>query len=83
MLGLNNINNKRFGIEFYKCPVGFWPKLVVIPGDRGKAQVNMGFFGLGGTTVVYLPKEFELTINEGTEVIAGQTIVGRTTEGQS
>ncbi len=80
VLGMSCSNAASFGIEFYKCPFGFWPKLIIIPGDRGKAQVNMGFFGMGGTTVVYLPSEYEVTAKEGMTVIAGQTILARTTE---
>ena len=79
-MGMSCAHSNSFGIDFYKCPLGFWPKILTIPGDRGKAQVNMGFFGLGGTTVLYLPAEYEVTVNVGTEVIAGQTILARSTE---
>lgn len=79
-LGMSSSHSSPFGIDFYKCPTGFWPKILTIPGDRGKAQVNMGFFGLGGTTVLNLPAEYEITVKEGSEVIAGQTIIARATE---
>ncbi len=79
-IGMKCDHSNSFGIDFYKCPLGFWPKILTIPGDRGRAQVNMGFFGLGGTTVLYLPSVYEVTVKEGSEVIAGQTIIARTTE---
>lgn len=67
----------EFGLEFYKCPTGLWPSLRVIPGDRGKAQVNFGFFGLGGTTILYLPSSYEIIVKESLQTVAGQTIIGR------
>jgi hypothetical protein len=68
-------NGDSYYIESVKCPTGLWPKVRVIPGDRGKAQVNFGFFGLGGTTVLYLPQNYEILVKDGLEAIAGQTII--------
>lgn len=79
-LGLRGVEGGSIGIDFYKCVSGFWPKLRVIPGDKGRAQVNMGFFGLGGTTVLYLPSNYEILVKEGLDLVAGQSIVARIQE---
>lgn len=72
---LRSIDSTLYGMDFYKCPTGMWPKVRVIPGDRGKAQVNLGFFGLGGTTAMYVPGEYEVCVKEGLDLIAGQSII--------
>jgi len=74
---LEDTHRNEFGLEFYKCPTGQWPSIRVIPGDRGKAQVNFGFFGLGGTTILYLPSSYEIIVKESLQTVAGQTIIGR------
>jgi len=74
-LGMRCVNNIAIGIDFYKCLMGMWPRVRVIPGDKGKAQVNLGFFGLGGTTVLYLPENYEILVKEGLDIVAGQAIV--------
>lgn len=75
-IALRSIDSTLYGLDFYKCPLGLWPKVRVIPGDRGKAQVNLGFFGLGGTTVLYFPENYEISVKEGLDLIAGQSIIG-------
>jgi hypothetical protein len=62
-------------IHFIKRLLGFWPELIVTPGDRGARRVNIGFFPLGGTLVLYLPKKYEILIKNLNEVIAGETII--------
>ncbi|MCF8057967.1 MAG: hypothetical protein K9K67_01615 [Bacteriovoracaceae bacterium] len=74
-VGMRCVNDITVGLDFYKCVTGLWPKVRVIPGDKGKAQVNLGFFGLGGTTVLYLPENYEILAREGLDVVAGQAIV--------
>jgi hypothetical protein len=68
-------NGDTYHLDSLKCPAGLWPKVRVVPGDRGKAQVNFGFFGLGGTTVLYLPQNYEILVKDGLEAVAGQTIM--------
>lgn len=74
-LGLKGKKDIRTVIDFYRCPLGLWPQVRVIPGDKGKSQVNIGFFGLGGTTAIYLPSSCEILVKEGSDLIAGQTIM--------
>ena len=70
-----NNEQKEYGIQIIKCILGAWPKVRVIPGDRGRAQVNFGFFGLGGTVLLYLPSQYEILVKDGHLATAGQTIV--------
>lgn len=69
-----------YGVQLIKCPLGMWPQVRVIPGDLGRAQVNFGFFGLGGTVVFYLPPQYEILVKEGLKATAGQTIVAALNE---
>lgn len=71
------LDNKSDGIElhFQKRKLGFWPDLIVTPGDKGARRVNIGFFPLGGIVVLYLPKKYEILIKNFNEVIAGETII--------
>lgn len=79
-LGLRCVEGSQVGLDFYKCVAGMWPQVRVIPGDKGRAQVNMGFFGLGGLTVLYLPQNYEILLKEGLDLIAGQSIVANLKE---
>jgi phosphatidylserine decarboxylase len=51
------------------------PKIVVIPGDRGKQKMNFGYLPFGGEIKVYIPATLEVLINEKDEVVAGQGIL--------
>ncbi len=75
-----NGEQKEYGIQVLKCNLGMWPSVRVIPGDRGKAQVNFGFLGLGGTVLLYLPSQYEILVKDGQLTTAGQTIIAARTE---
>lgn len=70
-----NSEQKEYGIQVVKCILGSWPKVRVVPGDRGRAQVNFGFLGLGGTVLLYLPSQCEILVKNSQLAIAGQTII--------
>lgn len=72
-LALDN-RGESIGLSFYKCKLGLWPELMVMPGDRGGRRVNIGFFPFGGTVMLYLPKKYEILIKTNDEVTAGETI---------
>ncbi len=78
-----NGEQKEYGIQVIKCILGQWPKVRVIPGDRGRAQVNFGFLGLGGTVLLYLPSQYEILVKDGQLATAGQTIIAARTEENS
>ena len=69
------VSEREYGIQIIKCALGLWPQLRVIPGDRGRAQVNFGFLGLGGTVLLYLPAQYEILVKESQLTTAGQTII--------
>ena len=72
-LALNN-RGESIGLAFFKCKLGLWPELMVMPGDRGGRRVNIGYFPFGGTVMLYLPKKYEILIKINDEVNAGETI---------
>jgi phosphatidylserine decarboxylase len=72
-LALDN-RGESVGLTFYKCKVGLWPELMVMPGDRGGRRVNIGYFPFGGTVMLYLPKKYEILVKTNDEVTAGETI---------
>lgn len=78
-LRLDN-KGESVGVTFYKCILGFWPELIVMPGDRGSRRVNIGFFPLGGTVMLYLPKKYEILLQINDEVSAGESILAMVQE---
>jgi phosphatidylserine decarboxylase len=62
-------------MHFVRQFFGFWPDLIVTPGDKGARRVNIGFFPFGGTVLLYLPKKYEILIKDQNVVIAGETII--------
>ena len=73
-LALDN-RGETTGLTFFKCKVGLWPELMVMPGDRGGRRVNIGYFPFGGTVMLYLPKKYEILMKINDEVIAGESII--------
>jgi uncharacterized membrane protein len=73
-LALDN-RGETVGLTFFKCKLGLWPELMVMPGDRGGRRVNIGFFPFGGTVMLYLPKKYEILMKINDEVNAGESIL--------
>ena len=73
-LALDN-RGETIGLTFFKCKLGLWPELMVMPGDRGGRRVNIGYFPFGGTVMLYLPKKYEILLKINDEVTAGETIL--------
>ncbi len=73
-LSLDN-RGESVGMTFFKCKLGLWPELIVMPGDRGGRRVNIGYFPFGGTVMLYLPKKYEILIKSNDDVLAGETIL--------
>ena len=72
-LSLDN-RGDTVGLSFYKCKLGLWPEIIVMPGDKGGRRVNIGYFPFGGTVMLYLPKKYEILLKINDEVTAGETI---------
>jgi len=62
-------------ICFKKNIFGFFPKLFIIPGDRGKRGISMGYFPFGGTVLLYLSEKYEIIVNAGDYVSIGAPLV--------
>ena len=73
-LALDN-RGENLGLTFFKCKLGLWPELMVMPGDRGGRRVNIGYFPFGGTVMLYLPKKYEILVKTNDEVNAGESII--------
>jgi phosphatidylserine decarboxylase len=63
------------GMTLYKCRLGLWPDILVMPGDRGGRRVNIGYFPFGGTLILYLPEKYEILIKENEIINAGESII--------
>lgn len=73
-LKLDN-KGESIGLSLFKCKIGLWPELIVMPGDRGSRRVNIGYFPFGGTVILYLPKKYEILLRENDEITAGESIL--------
>ncbi|PIP93131.1 MAG: hypothetical protein COW00_04295 [Bdellovibrio sp. CG12_big_fil_rev_8_21_14_0_65_39_13] len=72
-LTLRNLVGDKIHMQFVKCTTGYWPELRVMPGDRGRSTVNIGYFPFGGTVLLYLPSSYEILVTDKQFVEAGQT----------
>jgi hypothetical protein len=68
LLKIKNKNNEIIGMEFVECVYGFFPHFYILPGDKGKALANFGYFPLGGTVLLYLPGNYEILVKENSRV---------------
>jgi phosphatidylserine decarboxylase len=66
---------ERIGLTLYKCRLGLWPDVMIMPGDRGGRRVNIGYFPFGGTLILYLPEKYEILVKIEEEINAGETIM--------
>lgn len=75
---MKNLFEDKLHMQFVKCTTGYWPELKVMPGDRGRASANIGYFPFGGTVLLYLPMNYEIMVSEQQVVQAGESpIAGR------
>lgn len=75
MLALENQKGDEIGLQLIKCTAGLWPEIKVMPGDRGKRQANIGLLPFGGTLVLYIPSKYEILVQDGQDVIAGESLI--------
>jgi len=75
MLTLKNNDHQYIGIQFLECLMGLYPRFYVLPGDRGQAKANFGYFPLGGTVLLYLPGNYEILVNENATVSPGERLI--------
>lgn len=72
---LRDKNKQEINLNFLKNIVGYLPELVVLPGDRGQRQANIGYYLFGGITNIFLPKTFKVDVSVGDKVISTETII--------
>lgn len=72
---LRDLKGDEIGLQLIKCPLGLWPEIKVMPGDRGKRQANIGLLPFGGTLVLYIPNKYEILIQVGQELMAGESLI--------
>ncbi len=52
-----------------------WPRMWMMPGDRGRIGVNIGHLPFGGKVSLYLPKNYEILVTTGDKVKAASTLI--------
>lgn len=62
-------------LGFRRRRFGLWPRLWMMPGDRGKRGANIGHFPFGGKVSLYLPENYEILISESTTIQAAVTVL--------
>ncbi len=74
-LTLQGVDLGIIRMEFIRCVIGLLPEIIVMPGDRGKEQANIGHFPFGGTLLLYLPDNYEILVEEAGKVLAGESLL--------
>lgn len=78
---LRTRTNDLIGIQFLRCFLGRWPKLAIVPGDRGRIQSRIGTLPFGGTVLLYIPENYEILVESGEDLVAGSSFVAATNAG--
>ena len=77
VLELSDKKKRVISLQFIRFVTGRLPELVILPGDRGRRQVNIGYFPYGGFVILNLPEESEIVVKEGDRLVATEAIVAR------
>ena len=62
-------------LRFIDRPNGVRPEIWMKTGDIGKAGACFGHYILGGTVLIYLPKECNILVYETERVVPGSTVI--------
>ncbi len=76
-LEIRNKNNELIGMQFVECSLGLTPHFYILPGDKGLALANFGYFPFGGTVLLYLPGNYEILVKENTKVSPKDVLIAR------
>lgn len=63
----------EIGLNFVRCLLGGSAQINLQPGDKGKLGARFGFFPWGGTALLYLPGNYEILLNTGEQIVAGES----------
>ncbi|MFG1593034.1 hypothetical protein [Halobacteriovorax sp. CON-3] len=73
---LEDSNDRKIRLFFINSFFKRDPELIVLPGDLGRRQVDIGFYPLGATVKMQVENS-ELLVAMNEKVRGGETIVGR------
>jgi hypothetical protein len=72
---LTSKSQNRSSMRFVDSPYGRRPVIWLKSGDRGRGAACFGYYPLGGTLLIYLPKNSDILVFESEQVIPGQTVI--------
>lgn len=72
-LSLGRSGGDEIGLHFVRCLFGGSAQINLYPGDKGKLGARFGFFPWGGTALLYLPGNYEILLNTGEQIVAGES----------
>lgn len=81
LIQLKSKMDEIMGLQVLKGIFSMRPRVVVLPGDRGRARANIGVLPFGGLIVLYFDHNYKTHIKEGDDVDAGKTIIASSREG--
>lgn len=74
-LTLTSRSHSKISMRFVDSPYGKRPILWLKSGDRGRGAAGFGYYPLGGTLLIYLPKNSDILVFESEQVIPGETVM--------
>jgi phosphatidylserine decarboxylase len=72
---VENKKGNSMSIQLLRCPIGFDAQVWVRPGDIGRSSACIGFFPLGGSTLLSLPTNGDILVKIGDKVKPGETVI--------
>ena len=72
---LTSRNETKTLMRFIDCTFGKRPTIWLKSGDRGRGAACFGFYPLGGTLIIYLPKNSDILVFEKEQIVPGQTVI--------
>jgi hypothetical protein len=72
---LTSRSQNKSSMRFVDSPYGRRPAIWLKSGDRGRGAACFGYYPLGGTLLIYLPKNSDILVFESEQVIPGQTVI--------
>jgi hypothetical protein len=74
-LTLTSRNDTKTLMRFIDTTLGKRPTIWLKSGDRGRGAACFGFYPLGGTLIIYLPKNSDILVFEKETIVPGQTVI--------
>jgi hypothetical protein len=74
-LSLTSRNDTKSLMRFIDTTLGKRPTIWLKSGDRGRGAACFGFYPLGGTLIIYLPKNSDILVFEKETIVPGQTVI--------